>query len=84
MDAVVRNVLVRVYDGSGRPQKGIGVVCHIYQFAAGGQKSGATDAEGRIEFYLDIDAGAEIAISVDRGRVQLPRGAVKADYRVVM
>jgi hypothetical protein len=78
----MRNVQVRVYNSEGRPQSQIKVVCFIYQFMASGQKEAWTNSDGVAEFNLDVDSGAEISLSVDNGRVQVPRGSIRGDYRV--
>lgn len=77
-----RNVLVRVYDSGGHPVRGTTVRIWVYQFAASGFKPEKyTDASGEVEFDLDIDAGADISISVD-GSERVSRGSVRGSYRI--
>lgn len=76
----MRNVLVRVYDSSGRPAYYAKVVMNIYQFAAGGQKEAYTNSNGEAEFDLDVDNFAEIAISVN-GNEKYRRGRIEGSYR---
>ena len=78
----MRNVLVRLFNSDGRPVQGAKVVCWVYQFAASGWKPEQyTDSNGETEFDLDIDAGGEIAISVN-GVEKVSRSKPKGSYRL--
>lgn len=77
----MRNVLVRIYDGSGKPAQRERVSIWVYQFLAGGVKEQQTDSNGEAEFNLDIDDGAEISVSVN-SKEYFRRGSVKGSYRV--
>ena len=77
----MRNVLVRVFDSSGRPARGERVSIWVYQFLAGGVKEMQTNSDGEAEFNLDIDEGAEISVSVNSVE-RVKRGSVKGSYRV--
>ena len=77
----MRNVLVRVFDGNGRPAQKERVSIWVYQFLAGGVKEQQTDSNGEAEFNLDIDSGAEISISVN-SKECVSRGSVKGSYRI--
>ena len=77
----MRNVLVRVYDSSGRPAQNARVNVHVYQFLASGQKEKYADNNGEAEFNLDIDDGAEISIGVNTVE-RVSRGSVKGSYRI--
>ncbi len=77
----MKNVLVRVYDGGGKPAHNARVSLWVYQFAASGSKEKYTNSDGEAEFDLDIDEGAEISISVNSSE-KISRGSVKGSYRV--
>lgn len=77
----MRNVVVQVFDGSGRPAQNERVSIWVYQFLAGGVKEQQTDSNGEAEFNLDIDSGAEISVNVN-SKEYVKRGSVKDGYRV--
>ncbi len=77
----MRNVLVRVYDSSGKPAYYARVTVNVYQFMAGGQKEAFTDSDGRAELDLDVDEGAEISIGVN-GSEKVSRGKIRGEYRI--
>ena len=80
----MRNVLVRVFNGDGRPVQGARVVCWVYQFAASGWKPEKyTDSSGEVEFDLDIDGGGEIALSVN-GVEKVSRSKPNGSYRLTV
>lgn len=77
----MRNVQVRVYNSDGKPAYYARVTVNVYQFMAGGQKEVYTDSDGRAEFDLDVDEGAEISIGVN-GYEKVSRGKIRGEYRV--
>lgn len=79
---MVRSVLVCVYDSGGRPASGIPVTCFVYQMLANGQKEAWTNDRGEAEFELDVDSGAEIALSINRAQREVKRGPIQGRYRV--
>jgi hypothetical protein len=79
---MTRNILVRVFDGGGRPVSGAKVSIWVYQFMASGlAASGQTAGDGEFEADIDIDASGEISISVnDKERVS--RSSPRGSYRI--
>lgn len=80
-DKHMKNVLVRVFDGNGKPTQNARVNIHVYQFLASGQREQYTDSNGEAEFDLNIDDGAEISIGVNSTE-RVRRGSVKGSYRI--
>ena len=79
----MRNVLVKVVKGDGRPAERERVSIWVYQFAAGGVKEQQTNSNGEAEFNLDIDEGAEISVNVN-SQEYFKRGSVRGSYRIEM
>lgn len=80
----MKYVTVRVVDSGGRPQANVKVSIYINQFAAQGMKEPQyTNSSGEAEFQLDIDTYGEITVYVN-GQERVPRGSVRAEYKVVV
>lgn len=80
----MKYVTVRVVDSGGRPQSDVKVSIYVHQMLAEGMKGPEyTDASGLTDFDLDIDEHAQISIYVN-GNERVPRGSVRADYRVTI
>ncbi len=79
----MRYVSIRVVDSGGRPKRDVRVALEIHQFLAGGVKAQNTDSNGLANFSLDVDDGAEVTVMVN-GEVRLQRGAIKAEYLIVL
>jgi hypothetical protein len=78
----MRSVTVSVFDSGGRPVQGARVVLWVYQFlASGALPEKYTNARGEAWFDLDVDAGAELGVSVNGGG-QIDRGSIQGQYRI--
>ncbi len=80
----MKHTTILVVDGGGRPQSNARVALEIHQFAAGGMKGPEmTGSDGRADFSLDIDDGAQITVYVD-GKEKVGRGRVRSEYKVTV
>lgn len=78
----MKYVTVRVVDSGGRPQSNAKVALWVGGIAGGFVQPQYTNSNGEADFKLD-DSYSEISVSVnDKERV--PRGSVRAEYKVVI
>ncbi len=78
----MKYVTVRVVDGSGRPQSNAKVAFWVGGIAGGFLPPQYTNSDGEADFKLN-DSYSEISVSVnDKERV--PRGSVRAEYKIVI
>ncbi len=75
---------ITVVDSGGRPQSNARVSLEIHQFAAGGMKGPEyTGSDGKADFALDIDDGAEITVYVN-GKEEVRRDKVRSQYQITI
>lgn len=75
---------ILVVDSGGRPQSNARVSLEVHQFLAGGMKGPQqTGSDGKADFSLDIDDGAEITVYVN-GNEKVRRGSVRSEYKVTV
>lgn len=79
-----RYISVRVVDSGGRPVHYARVVLHVSQFLASGPlPEQHTNRDGVAEFEPDLDASAQVSVSVN-GQERVRTGSIQAEYRVVV
>lgn len=79
-----RYISVRVVDSGGRPVYYARVALYASQFLASGSlPDKQTNSEGVAEFETDLDASAQLSISVN-GQERVRSCPIQAEYKVVI
>lgn len=77
----METIVVRVIASNGNAVQNERVWVHIYDLRASGSKDQCVDSDGKAEFTLDIESGAEISLSV-RGTQFVSRAPARARYQI--
>lgn len=79
-----RYISVRVVDAGGKPANYAKVVLYVSQtLASGPLPEKYTNSEGLAEFEADLDAFAQVSVSVN-GQERVRSGPIQADYKVTL
>lgn len=79
-----RYISVRVVDTSGKPANYAKVVLYVSQtLASGPLPEKYTNSEGLAEFEPDLDASAQISVSIN-GQERVRSCPIQAEYKVAL